>query len=165
MKDIFGGADQQKKQDAPAMDLMEMERAGGPTDRKEEAESLTDLMSRQLASGLWDDSTKEPQALRQLKATSKVLLTLLRDGVTTAHAIYGGQVRKAVEALVQLAASVGSRDTAAMELALSIAWLVSTGQRTRAIISQAAQGHATLLQRFQDEGALRTEVEQARLAQ
>jgi hypothetical protein len=40
---------------------------------------------------------------------------------------------------------------------------VSTGQRTRASISQAAQGHAALLQRFQDETALRQEVEQARL--
>ncbi|HZS37503.1 MAG TPA: VIT domain-containing protein [Polyangia bacterium] len=122
------------------------------------------LLARQLASGLWDDpSAGRDGDARRVRATALALIELERAGVTATHALHGAQVKKAVAALIQLAAQVASADPAAAELALAIAWLVSTGRRTRKEIESAiaaAPPLAGLKSHLADESALRARVDQ-----
>ncbi|HEU4536544.1 MAG TPA: hypothetical protein VFS00_20610, partial [Polyangiaceae bacterium] len=126
------------------------------------------LLARQLASGLWGETGERgeghAEASRELRATARALLELLRAGVTTVHPSYGAQVRKAIEALLALAEGLAARDPAGAELALAAAWLVASGPRTRGRIERLAGSHealTTLRARLGDEAALRAHAERA----
>ncbi len=95
------------------------------------------LLSRQAASGLWEEPGRDPVA-----ATVDALLALLRLGLSTSHPIHGAQLRKAVDALLaRLAAPlVPSLEPRVRELALGVAWLLASGRRTRRAIEDAARG-------------------------
>ncbi|EAU69912.1 inter-alpha-trypsin inhibitor family heavy chain-related protein-hypothetical secreted or membrane-associated protein containing vWFA domain [Stigmatella aurantiaca DW4/3-1] len=121
-------------------------------------EDATTLLSRQLASGLWDGAGPGTEAVRQARATALALLELLRQGITSHHALHGAQVKKAVEALLQLSTGLANEPEVA-ELALGVAWLVAAGPRTRGQIAQAAQPLAGLSARLGDEAALRQHVD------
>lgn len=118
---------------------------------------LRTLLERQLASGLWDDDTAPGDPLAQVRATTEALLTLLRAGINSAHALYGAQVKKAVSALARLAATLVSRDPELAERALGAAWLAASGRRTRKEVESAIAGEpglAGLLAQLGDERAL-----------
>ncbi|MCP3102166.1 VWA domain-containing protein [Myxococcus sp. K15C18031901] len=117
------------------------------------------LLARQLANGLWDAPKDQgPEPVRQARATALALLELLREGITSSHALHGAQVKKAVEALLTLASQLSSTPDVA-ELALGIAWLVAAGPRTRGRIEQAAKPLAGLNGRLGNEVALRQHVD------
>ncbi|NVI99767.1 VWA domain-containing protein [Myxococcus sp. AM009] len=116
------------------------------------------LLSRQLANGLWDGTGEGSEPVRQARATALALLTLLREGITSSHPLHGAQVKKAVEALLSLAASL-SGDAQVAELALGVAWLAAAGPRTRGRIEQAAKPLAGLNGRLGNEVALREHVD------
>jgi len=104
-------------------------------------DELGALFGRQLASGLWDDATLGAESeLRRLRATAKVLKTLVERGVDTTHGLYGVPLRKALEAVVAAAAALSSQDPAACERALGAAWLLAMGPRTRAAVEAAITG-------------------------
>jgi Ca-activated chloride channel family protein len=124
-------------------------------------DSLAALFGGQLASGLWEKPGKESAELRQLKATAEVLRLLLAEGITTTHPVFGAQVRKAAEALVLLVARLGKQEPELIQQALAAAWILSTGQRTRAALTKAAQGYPALVAKLADEAALRAEAEKA----
>jgi Ca-activated chloride channel family protein len=130
----------------------------------EPKDPLVALLSQQLASGLWDESgAGGSEDIRRVHATARALLALLRAGVTTAHPLHGAQVKKAVEALVKLAARIAAHDTQAAELALGVAWLVASGRRLRGKIEVVVTRNgllAALTPRFGDEQAVRAYVEQ-----
>jgi hypothetical protein len=121
------------------------------------------LLSRQLASGLWEEPGAEvSEDLRRVRATARALLTLLRAGVTTAHPLHGGPVTKAVEALIPLAARVAARAGQAAEYALGAAWLVAAGHRLRQdieVIITAQPVLGALRSRLGDEQMVRIYVE------
>jgi Ca-activated chloride channel family protein len=94
------------------------------------------LLERQLASGLWDDGGPGDEDLRRLRATGRALLELERQGVTTAHPLHGAQVKKGALALASLAEKVAPAHRAEAQAAVAAAWLVTTGQRTRAEIER-----------------------------
>ncbi|AEI62906.1 VIT domain-containing protein [Corallococcus macrosporus] len=116
------------------------------------------LLSRQLANGLWEGTGEGAEPVRQARATALALLTLLREGITSSHPLHGAQVKKAVEALLSLAASLGG-DARVAELALGVAWLVAAGPRTRGRIEQAAKPLTGLNGRLGNEVALREHVD------
>ncbi|WP_426756851.1 VIT domain-containing protein [Myxococcus sp. Y35] len=116
------------------------------------------LLARQLANGLWEGTGEGSEPVRQARATALALLTLLREGITSSHPLHGAQVKKAVEALLSLAASL-SGDAEVAELALGVAWLASAGPRTRGRIEQAAKPLAGLSGRLGNEVALREHVD------
>ena len=116
------------------------------------------LLGRQLANGLWDGAGTGPEPVRQARATALALLELLREGITSNHALHGAQVKKAVEALLALAASIAGEPQVA-ELALGVAWLVAAGPRTRGRIEQAAKPLAGLTGSMGNEAALRQHVD------
>ncbi|WNG14073.1 VIT domain-containing protein [Cystobacter fuscus] len=130
----------------------------GATDGATSREARVDLLGQQLASGLWAGTGPGSEPVRQARATALALLELLRQGITSGHALHGGQVKKAVEALLALMPSLGQAPEVA-ELALGVAWLVSVGPRTRGRISQAARPLAGLSARLEDEGKLRQHVD------
>ncbi len=81
--------------------------AAEPMRREQKADSGQDagaLLASQLASGLWAGTGTGPEPVRQARATAMALLELLRQGITSNHALHGAQVKKAVEALLTLAA-------------------------------------------------------------
>lgn len=128
------------------------------------ADPVVALLARQLASGLWAEPGKGAETSGELRATARALLELLRADVTTVHPLYGAQVRKAIEALLTLAEGLANRDPAGAELALSVAWLVASGPRTRDRIERLAGSHAALAPlrtRLGDETALRAHAERA----
>lgn len=129
-----------------------------------EGDAVVALLSRQLASGLWDDASAGRDGdARRVKVTALALLELLRAGVSATHPLHGAQVKKAVAALIQLAASVAKADAAAAELGLAVAWLVSTVRRTRKEIESAIAAAPPLVglkARLADESALRAHVDQ-----
>ncbi|MBX3186919.1 MAG: VWA domain-containing protein [Labilithrix sp.] len=92
------------------------------------------ILERQSASGLWSD---------EVDATIEALLALFREGLSTAHAVHGAQIRKGVEALV---AAIEARpiDVKIAERGLAVAWLLATGRRTKAAIEEAARRRADL---------------------
>lgn len=99
---------------------------------KEEAEivpadPVRAVLTRQLASGLWAQASKSGDE-GLVVGTAEALAALVDLGVTTGHAVYGAQVKKAVEALRALAAKVSVEFA---ELALAAAWLAATGARMR----------------------------------
>ncbi|WP_257462351.1 VIT domain-containing protein [Archangium lipolyticum] len=116
------------------------------------------LLGQQLASGLWAGTGTGSEPVRQARATALALLELLRQGITSSHALHGAQVKKAVEALLSLVPQLGGSPDMA-ELALGVAWLVAAGPRTRGRIAQAAQPIAGLSSRLENEVALRQHVD------
>lgn len=92
----------------------------------------TGILQNQLASGLWDGDDEA----RRLRVTARHLMALEREGVTTAHAVHGAQVKKAVEALLAAVDAVAPLDPELAAAALSAAWLVTSGRRTRGEIEQ-----------------------------
>jgi Ca-activated chloride channel family protein len=123
-----------------------------------EGADVTALLSRQLASGLWEGKGSGPEPVRQARATALALLELLRQGITSNHPLHGAQVKKAVEALLSLAAGLTGVPEVA-ELALGVAWLVAAGPRTRGLIAQAAQPLSGLSACIGDEAKLRQHVD------
>jgi Ca-activated chloride channel family protein len=119
---------------------------------------ITALLSRQLASGLWAGTGSGPEPVRQARATALALLELLREGITSNHPLHGAQVKKAVEALISLAAGLTGVPEVA-ELALGVSWLVAAGPRTRGRIAQAAQPLTGLSACIGDEVKLRQHVD------
>lgn len=108
---------------------------------QEPADDLGALFGRQLASGLWDDAALGAEGeLRQLRATARVLRTLVERGVDTTHPLYGAPLRKALEAVAAAAAALVAQDAAAVERALGAAWLLAVGPRTRATVEAAIGG-------------------------
>lgn len=115
------------------------------------------ILGRQSASGLWEEHGRDP-----VEVTVAALLALLRLGLTTSHAVYGAQVKKAVDALlVQVAAAPTSPDRG-RELAYAVAWLVASGRRTRQSIestARAASDLSALATMLGDERAVRAHVD------
>ena len=110
--------------------------------------SLERTLEAQRASGLWDASAAS------LAATIDALRVLVREGLTTSHPVYGGNAKKAVEAVVAAAARA-SIPAAERELALLLAYLVASGPRSRAAVLEALRVHAPEAEaRTQDEAAL-----------
>ncbi|RKH24663.1 VWA domain-containing protein [Corallococcus praedator] len=122
------------------------------------AEDVGSVLGRQLANGLWAGTGEGPEAVRQARATARVLLVLLREGITSSHPLHGAQVKKAVDALLALASQLTQAPDVA-ELALGVAWLVAAGPRTRGRIEQAAKPLPGLDGRLADTDALRQHVE------
>lgn len=89
------------------------------------------ILTRQLASGLWAHATKSGDE-GLVAGTAEALLALVELGVTTTHAVYGAQVKKAVEALLLLEAKVSAE---LAELAFGAAWLAASGARMRKSIA------------------------------
>ena len=134
---------------AIAYDGLMREDAAPAKMKKEAGSSLERTLESQRASGLWDatDTT--------LTATVAALRVLVREGLTTSHAIYGANVKKAIEAVV----SAAGRATIAAderETALLLAYLVASGRKSRAAVLDAIRAHAPSLEaRTADEAALR----------
>ncbi|AFE10894.1 von Willebrand factor type A domain-containing protein [Corallococcus coralloides DSM 2259] len=121
-------------------------------------EDVGSLLGQQLANGLWAGTGEGPEPVRQARATARVLLVLLREGITSSHPLHGAQVKKAVDALLALASQLGQAPDVA-ELALGVAWLVAAGPRTRGRIEQAAKPLPGLDGRLGDMAALRQHME------
>ena len=97
---------------------------------KESADAGDSLWMTQLASGLWDADASLAKTLVQLRV-------LVRDGVTTSHAVYGGNVRKAIEAVAR-AASLVTLPLSEREEALLLAFLLADGPASRRVVTDAA---------------------------
>jgi Ca-activated chloride channel family protein len=134
---------------------------GGVTERPP-VDAVLSVLSLQGANGLWELTGKST-----LEATVDALVVLLREGVTAGHPVHGAQVKKGVEALL---AAIEAIDPAAtpkaeprlVELALGVAWLLSTGRRTRAAIEAAVARRAdlgTLRAALASEAQLRAHVD------
>jgi Ca-activated chloride channel family protein len=126
--------------------------------KEDSGQDANALLSRQLASGLWAGTGAGPEPVRQARATAMALLELLRQGITSNHALHGAQVKKAVEALLTLASQLSGAPEVA-ELALGVAWLAAAGPRTRGRIAQAAQPLPGLSPHMGNEAALRQHVD------
>jgi Ca-activated chloride channel family protein len=112
--------------------------------------SLERTLESQRASGLWDatDST--------LAATIAAFRVLVREGLTTSHAIYGANAKKAIDAIVA-AASSPKIPASERETALLLAFLVASGRKSRAAVLDAIRAHAPAAEtRTTDEATLRT---------
>ncbi|MFE8605206.1 VIT domain-containing protein [Archangium violaceum] len=148
--------------EAESMDFMELSRdlpaAEAPMESAHGADGGVGLLETQLASGLWAGTGAGAEPVRQARATALALLELLRQGITSSHALHGAQVKKAVEALLALVPQLGGAPDVA-EFALGVAWLVAAGPRTRGRIAQAAQPIAGLSARLENEVALRQHVD------
>ncbi|KFA92011.1 VIT domain-containing protein [Archangium violaceum] len=148
--------------DAEAEEFMELSRAApaaeAPMEPAHGADGGVGLLEKQLASGLWAGTGAGAEPVRQARATALALLELLRQGITSSHALHGAQVKKAVEALLALVPQLGGAPDVA-EFALGVAWLVAAGPRTRGRIAQAAQPIAGLSARLENEVALRQHVD------
>jgi Ca-activated chloride channel family protein len=124
------------------------------------ADPIADRLARQGASGLWDSTRDEP-----LVATIEALCWFLRAGVTTAHSTHGAQIKKAVEALleaIEVATATRTTSHAVIGLGLGIAWLVSTGRRTRQMIEARVRNTpelGALATAFASESAVRAHVD------
>ncbi len=88
-------------------------------------------LARQSASGLWEGD--DP-----LEATIAALVFCVRENIDAAHPVHGAQIRKAIDALLaHLEAS--PPEAALLELALGVAWALTTGPRTRRTIEDIAR--------------------------
>lgn len=103
-------------------------------------------LERQLASGLWAEPGRDP-----IEATIEALLSLVRLGLSTSHAVHGAQTKKAVDVLLDLVVRTPELDARLAELALATLWLLATGRRTRRAIEEQAsrRGHARLAELFE----------------
>ncbi|MCY1017210.1 VIT domain-containing protein [Pyxidicoccus sp. MSG2] len=142
----------------PMLDGLYAAEAPAALSRDEGGVGVEALLGRQLANGLWDGAGAGPEPVRQARATALALLELLREGITSSHPLHGAQVKKAVEALLSLAASLTGEPQVA-ELALGVAWLAAAGPRTRGRIEQAAKPLSGLSGRMGNEVALRQHVD------
>jgi Ca-activated chloride channel family protein len=155
---------QQRKKSDAAFDMVDDEADGGgeaeaqAEERPTAGSDINALLSRQLASGLWAGTGAGPEPVRQARATALALLELLRQGITSNHPLHGAQVKKAVDALLSLAAGLTGVPEVA-ELALGVSWLVAAGPRTRGRIVQAAQPLTGLSACIGDEVKLRQHVD------
>ncbi len=121
------------------------------------ADPVGAILARQLASGLWGGGAEGQAAwMSQLKTTAFALLELLDAGVTSSDPRHGAQIRKAISALLELAAR-GVDDPRWLELALGVAWLCATGPRTRGEVDRVlrAQSAVSLPPRSAGEQAMR----------
>lgn len=116
---------------ATRLDAMAEEAVAAPMTH---ADPILAILAQQSASGLWESTGRDP-----ILVTVDALLVLVRAGITTSHAIHGAQTKKAVDALLEAIAAGSTVDAKTIELALGIAWLLSTGRRTRTTIRDAAQ--------------------------
>lgn len=127
-----------------------------PVQREERAtrdgDPILDLLTTQRASGLFSDGPGDAA----LTETIDVLARLVREGITSGHAKYGEQIKRAIEALLTLA--VPSKVPAALvERALAIAYLAASGGRTRGRVEKAIDAHAPSLRaRLADDTAMRS---------
>ena len=115
---------------------------------------ILEILERQTASGLWEEAGRDA-----VDATAEALVALVRLGLTTAHPVYGAQLKKAVDALLDRLASSPAE---ARELALGVAWLVASGRRTRQAIEALARGAsdlAALAATLGEEAAVRAHVD------
>jgi len=119
-----------------AEEAADLEGSGLPAEAAgalESADPVLAILAKQSASGLWEDGG-DP-----ILATVKALLGLLRLGLSTSHPVHGAQTKKGVDALLDaLAGDTRGADAALVEVALGVAWLLSTGRRTRAQIRELA---------------------------
>jgi Ca-activated chloride channel family protein len=153
MKDMFGGggradADDEAYADqtlaAPAAEAMAdygPPRSPAPAEAAPSATApdLAALFERQLASGLWDGADDAARLL----ATARVFVTCHAQGVDATHAVYGTQLKKAIEAVLALVGALASKAEAACAAALAAASLVATGRRQRAEIADAVKQSAS----------------------
>ncbi|MGZ3452423.1 MAG: VIT domain-containing protein [Polyangiales bacterium] len=129
----------------PLAEPMVMEELEAPVpEAKPSGDPAFAILSRQLASGLWDDGKGDT-----IGATKKALTDLLRLGIDTAHPLHGELVRKAIEALVPIASKEPS--------ALYVAFLAAAGKRTRKLVRDAVE-KLGLGAKLTDEAALRKEI-------
>ena len=111
------------------------------------------ILSRQGASGLWEDVRRDP-----IELTVEAMLALVRLGLSSRHMIHGAQIKKAVDALLARIAANRGTDVRLREIALGVCWLLASGPRTRGEIELAAKGSA-LAVAFGNEPAVRAHVE------
>ena len=121
-------------------EAFEAERGGAASSPSAASDSIAVWFQSQGADGAWSDPA-DTSDLGALRATTKVLLACIRAGIDTAHAVYGHQVRKAVEATCILADRLTPKDARAVAAALLAAFVVASGARARARV--AAVVHAT----------------------
>lgn len=124
-----------------------------PPSSKPHGDPVLAILARQSASGLWEELHRDPVEL-----TVEAMLALVRLGLSSRHMIHGGQIKKAVDALLARLAANRATDVKLRELALGVAWLLASGPRTRADIEAAAKGSA-LAVAFGNEPAVRAHVE------
>lgn len=118
---------------------------------KQSGDPILDLLTTQRASGLFADGND----VAALTATIEALARLVRAGVTSGHARYGEQVKRAIEAVVALVAT-SKAPAALIERALAVAFLAASGRRTRALVEKAIDAQTPALRaRFPDDAAMR----------
>lgn len=135
-----------------------------PAPRREAADGAApvadpaEIMARQLASGLW--SERDDRAA--VRETAVALFAMLSLGVNATHPMYGTPLKKAVEALLDRVKKLSPSDATLGAYALTVAWLVATGRRTRSDLESAAGAFAGCAERLQgDERAIRSWVDAA----
>jgi len=149
-QEIFGGSAGPDARPEPEMELESVlsevadDEGGRPmplgrSSAAKPAEPAQALFGRQLASGLWEDDTKTDAG--RLMATARALALFARSDIDTSHAVYGAQVKKAVEAILRLAGELGARGEAEREVmaALTAAFLVASGRRLRGQVVDLAR--------------------------
>jgi Ca-activated chloride channel family protein len=99
------------------------------------------LFARQLADGLWQDDRADDEG--HVAATERALAACAAQGIDSAHAVYGAQVKKAVEALCALARGPHAAPVAALRTALEAALRVASGRRLLAEVKAAIQALPT----------------------
>jgi Ca-activated chloride channel family protein len=127
--------------------------AAPPPSSKPHPDPVLAILSRQSASGLWEEGHRDP-----IELTVQAMLSLVRLGLSSRHMIHGAQIKKAVDALLVRLAANRATDVRLREIALGVAWLLATGPRTRSEIEAAAKGSA-LAVTFGNEPAVRAHVE------
>ncbi len=102
--------------------------------------ALGATFARQLASGLWEGEGGGDVAA--LMATARALARAFADGVDAAHAIYGAQVKKAIDAILALAPRLAGDASAerAVNAALLAAYLVASGRRQKESLRTLVRG-------------------------
>jgi Ca-activated chloride channel homolog len=114
------------------------------------SDPIVTLLQAQLASGLWGPPHDDSEL--QARATARAMLQLLRAGVGAAHAVYGAQVKKAIDAARRLALRLKG-EPALREILVDLAWLLAEGKRLRGEIANELAGPA-------DETRLRGRVDE-----
>lgn len=101
---------------------------------------LTSLFARQLAGGLWEGDREGDEG--RAAATERALAACAAQGIDSAHAVYGAQVKKAVEALCALARGEQGVAAATLRAALTTALRVASGRRLLAEVKAAIEALA-----------------------